>query len=156
MYSYCLLCGVTVLFQMRDLFAFRIPKSGIRILLPVCPSPGLVCQFFPEEPVSRRPVPLWQLLGVPAAICPWLSSSAWGLQDASATAAQGLRFLFRQCVGRDFPPPIISFLFCFVCVFVVVVQFTHTRTVMLDCPSPQHLSDPSYKETFRANKKQTM
>lgn len=120
MYSYCFLCRDTELFQMQDLFAFRIPKRGIRILLPVCPSPGLVSQFFPEEPVSGRPVPLWQLLGVPAAICPWLSSSAWGLQDTSATPAQALRFLFWQWVGKDFfpSPPyffLILFCLCFCC-----------------------------------------
>ena len=37
---------------------------------------------------------------------------------------------------------IFFFLACFVIVFVAVVQFTHSKPVMLDHPSLQQLSDP--------------
>lgn len=76
----------------------------------------------------------------PSGICVWLSSSACGLQDASATPAQGLTFLLWQWVKRD-PPP--HFLFCFVyllvvCCSIYTYQDCHTGLPLLPtiCQTP--------------------
>ena len=96
-----------------------------------------VCLFFRSAPAAYE-VPR---LGVECdnCFCPWLSSSPGCLSNSSPGP-----YIPVQAVGwKVFLFVFYFLLLCFLfCLFVFVVQFTHSRTVMLDSPSPQQLSAP--------------
>lgn len=116
--------------------------------LPLCASPGLslsslqiTClQQADSSATAFRP---------PSGIRPWPKPA--GCFSHSCLRAYILALAMG---GAGFFPP-LPFLFCFVCLCAVVAQFTHSRTVMLDRPSPQQLSDPSTRRQQTRNKQRT-
>lgn len=121
-------------------------------------APALGClSALPWRTYLQQAISFVQLSGIPAVSvlgCLPLPAACRMLQHLWP---KGWHSCSGSILGKFFfliPP--VSFLFCFVSVFVVVVQFTHSRTVMLDHPSPPTAVRSLYKETVRANKKQTM
>lgn len=103
--------GMRNCFRCRIFVHLKCQVEWCKVPSPLCPSPGLVSQLFPEEPVSSRPLPWWQLLGAPAVSvlsCP----SAWGCRMLQKLQSKGLY----SCSGsglEGFPPP-SPFFFYFV------------------------------------------
>lgn len=134
------------LFQMQDLCAFK-PQGEEGRLLPPLPLPWAVSQLSPEEPVSSSPFPLWQLSGLPAVSvlgCLPLPAACRMLQQLQP---KGLHFCSdSRLEGFGFFLLLLSYFVLFV-FFVVIIQFTHSRTVMLDHPHNLCQSPPPHEDS---------
>lgn len=155
---------------MQDLCALKSQGEEGRVPLPLCLSPGLylssphknlspadhfLCDSFQT---SQLCLSLAVFLCSKPAGCfsscniEWLCQSGFPFCPYVPAMAVGWKIfcfvLFSPSFFRSY----------FVCGFVVVVvQFTHSRTVMLDHPSPQQLSDPpTRRQSERTGNKQCM
>lgn len=155
--SLLLACSAGILnyFRCRTSVPLKSQGGEGRALLPFCPSPGLVSQLFPENlsPTghflsdSFQESQLSQSLAVFLCLRPtglFSNSSPGTYIPALAMSWKGFFFLFYFFL--------ILFCLCFCCCCSIhTFQNCHAGLPLL--PTAVR---PPYKETFRANKKQTM
>ena len=137
----------------------EIPRRGGQSPSPSLPLPWAVSQLSPQEAVSSRPFPLWQFSGLPAVPvlgCLPLSAANRmlllhqfsGFHSCSGSRLEGI------CVCVCFLLFYFLFCLCFCCCCCCSI-YTF-QTCHAGPPLPPTAVRPPYKETVRANKKQTM
>ena len=135
------------LFQMQGLCSLKSQGGGAESLsvsapplgcLSAVPTRSCLQQTISSVTVSGLPaVPVLGCLPLPTANRMLLLDQFSGFHSCSGSRLEGICVCVCVCVVFFF-----FFLSCFVSVFVAVVQFTHSKPVMLDHPSLQQLSDP--------------